>query len=149
MKATEKEKVMLFVFAPGMNKKELIDAIASGSKLTKADAGRLIASLQKRKIINQVIYIDARKIYEGMPSKIDAAKMLVAMTPKEFSEFLLGDDKLVLIDAISLGAKLTKADAGRALDATIESIHRSLAKKLKVVFGGKGQRKLKTVFGGK
>ncbi len=54
-----------------------------------------------------------------------------------------------LIDSIASHSKLTKADAGRALDATIESIHKSLNKKLKVVFGGKGQRKLKTVFGGK
>jgi nucleoid DNA-binding protein len=54
-----------------------------------------------------------------------------------------------LIDEIASHSKLTKADAGRALDAMIESIHKSLNKKLKVVFGGKGQRKLKTVFGGK
>lgn len=128
MVTTAVEKKILFLLALGMNKKELIDAIASGSKLTKADAGR---------------------IYEGMPSKIDAMRLLACMSKKEFSEFLLGDDKLVIIDAISAGAKLSKADAGRALDATIESIHRSLAKKLKVVFGGKGQRKLKTVFGGK
>lgn len=135
MKATDKEKIMLFVFAPGMNKKELIDAIASGSKLTKADAGRLIAGLQKKKIINQIVYIDAGKVYGGMPSKIDAGRMMARMSLKEFSDFLLGDKKLELIDAVSDGAKLSKADAGRTLDAAIETIH----KKLKTVFGGKGQ----------
>lgn len=115
MKLTDKEKKILFLLVQGMTKAELIDAIASGSKLTKADAGRMMA----------------------------------AMTIKEFDEFLIGNDRADIIDAIASHSKLTKADAGRALDATIESIHKSLSKKLKVVFGGKGQRKLKTVFGGK
>ena len=101
MKMTDKEKKILFTLIQGMSKAELIDAIASSAKLTKADAGRLIASLPKKEII----------------------------------EFLFGVEKTVLIDAISAGAKLTKADAGRALDATIEQI-----KKLKVVFGVKGQK---------
>jgi nucleoid DNA-binding protein len=100
MKATDREKKILFMLVQEMTKKELIDAIASGSKLTKADAGRLMASLPKKEII----------------------------------EFLFGMEKTALIDAIASSAKLTKADAGRALDATIEQI-----KKLKVVFGGKGQ----------
>ncbi|MBK9284710.1 MAG: hypothetical protein IPM51_10395 [Sphingobacteriaceae bacterium] len=111
MKATDREKRILYLLVQGMTKAELIDAIASGSKLTKADAGRMMASMKK----------------------------------KEFDEFLIGNERTMIIDAISAGAKLTKADAGRALGATIEAIH----KKLKVVFGGKGQRKLKTVFGGK
>lgn len=100
MKATKKEKKILFLLVQGMTKAELIDAIAAGAKLTKADAGRLIASLP----------------------------------PKEIIDVLFGLKKAELIDAISAGAKLTKADAGRALDATIEQI-----RKLKVVFGGKGQ----------
>lgn len=100
MKTTEKEKKVLFMLVQGMTKAELIDAIASGSKLTKADAGRFIASLPKKEIIR----------------------------------ILFGLEKTVLIDAIASSAKLTKADAGRALDATIEQI-----KKLKVVFGGRGQ----------
>jgi DNA-binding protein HU-beta len=37
-------------------------------------------------------------------------------------------NKAELIDAIASGAKLTKADASRALDATIESIHKALKK---------------------
>lgn len=100
MKMTDKEKKILFTLIQGMSKTELIDAIAASAKLTKADAGRLIASLPKKEIIT----------------------------------YLFGVEKTVLIDAIAAGAKLTKADAGRALDATIEQI-----KKLKVVFGGKGQ----------
>lgn len=103
----KKDKIIkefsVVTFPPLMNmtKAELIDAIASGSKLTKADAGRL-----------------AQKI-------IDV----------ELIQFVLVMKKVELIDAISAGAKLTKADAGRALDAAIKTIH----KKLKVVFGGKGQ----------
>lgn len=137
MKATDKGKVILFLFVQGMTKAELIDAITASAKLTKADAGRLI------------------KVYEGMPSKIDAVRMIASMSKKELFDFLFGMKKTVLIDAISAGAMLSKADAGRALNATIESIHKALNKKLKVVFGGKGQRlinadaKLKTVFGGK
>ena len=116
MKATDKEKGILFLLVQGMTKAELIDSIASHSKLTKADAGRLM------------------KVFEGMPSKADAARMMACMPEKELIDFLFGMKKAELIDAISAGAKLTKADAGRALDATIEQI-----KKLKVVFGGKGQ----------
>lgn len=37
-------------------------------------------------------------------------------------------NKSELVEAVSKGAKLTKADAGRALDATIDSITRALKK---------------------
>lgn len=37
-------------------------------------------------------------------------------------------NKAELIDAIAASAKLTKADAGRALDATIEAISKALKK---------------------
>jgi DNA-binding protein HU-beta len=37
-------------------------------------------------------------------------------------------NKAELIDSIASSAKLTKADAGRALDATIDSIHKALKK---------------------
>ena len=37
-------------------------------------------------------------------------------------------NKSELIDAIASGSKLTKADAGRALDSTIEAIHKALKK---------------------
>jgi DNA-binding protein HU-beta len=37
-------------------------------------------------------------------------------------------NKSELIDAIASSAKITKADAGRALDATVESIHKALKK---------------------
>ena len=34
-------------------------------------------------------------------------------------------NKSELIEAIATGSKLTKADAGRALDSTIEAIHKA------------------------
>jgi len=37
-------------------------------------------------------------------------------------------NKAELIEAIANGSKLTKADAGRALDATIEAVSKSLKK---------------------
>jgi DNA-binding protein HU-beta len=37
-------------------------------------------------------------------------------------------NKAELIEAIANGAKLTKADAGRALDATIEAVSKNLKK---------------------
>jgi DNA-binding protein HU-beta len=37
-------------------------------------------------------------------------------------------NKQELIDAIASSAKITKADAGRALDATVESINKALKK---------------------
>lgn len=37
-------------------------------------------------------------------------------------------NKSELIDAIASSAKITKADAGRALEATVESIHKALKK---------------------
>jgi len=43
-----------------------------------------------------------------------------------------------LIEAIATNAKLTKADAGRALDATIESIEKALKKGDRVALLGFG-----------
>ncbi len=43
-----------------------------------------------------------------------------------------------LIDAIAAGSKLTKADSGRALDATIEAIEKALKKGDRVALVGFG-----------
>lgn len=48
MKTTDREKRILFMLVQGMSKPELIDAIASSAKLTKADAGRFIGSMPKK-----------------------------------------------------------------------------------------------------
>lgn len=68
-------------------------------------------------------------------TKADAGRVAQKIIDDELIQFILVMKKAELIDAISAGAKLTKADAGRVLNVTIQSIH----KKLKVVFGGKGQ----------
>ena len=47
-------------------------------------------------------------------------------------------NKAELIDAISSQSKLTKADAGRALDATIDAINKSLKKGEKIGLVGFG-----------
>lgn len=46
--------------------------------------------------------------------------------------------KAELTDAISTGAGLNKADAGRALDATLEAIKKTLKKNQKVTLVGFG-----------
>ena len=47
-------------------------------------------------------------------------------------------NKAELIDAISEGAKLSKADAGRALEAALESIHQALKKEERIALVGFG-----------
>jgi nucleoid DNA-binding protein len=83
MKATEKEKKVLYLIAQGMTKAELIDAIASGSKLTKADAGRLIASLPKKEIIKFLFGVDKTVLIDAIAAsakltKADAGRALDA-----------------------------------------------------------------------
>ena len=47
-------------------------------------------------------------------------------------------NKAQLVEAVSKEAKLTKADAGRALDATVSSISKSLKKGENVILVGFG-----------
>jgi DNA-binding protein HU-beta len=47
-------------------------------------------------------------------------------------------NKAELIDAISSNAKLTKADAGRALDAAVDAIEKSLKKGDRIALVGFG-----------
>ena len=77
--------------------------------------------------------IDAIAASEKL-TKADAGRFVKRMSEHELMQYVFGMKKAELIDAISAGAKLSKADAGRALDVTIKQI-----KKLKTVFGGKGQ----------
>jgi hypothetical protein len=70
-----------------MKKKELIDAIAAGAKLTKADAGRLI---------NQT-----NAFYEGVTKEFGLSSTAALKFTKQ------------IVAAKTDGSKLTKADAGR------------------------------------
>lgn len=64
-----------------MNKKDLIDAIASGSKLTKADAGRFIASMPKKEFREFLLGADKTDIIDAISmgaklTKADAGRTL-------------------------------------------------------------------------
>jgi len=81
MKMTDKEKKILFTLIQGMNRVELIDAIASSAKLTKADAGRLIASLPKREIITYLFGVEKTVLIDAISAgakltKADAGRAL-------------------------------------------------------------------------
>lgn len=83
MKATDREKRILFLLVQEMNKKELIDAIASGSKLTKADAGRLMASMPKKEFEEFLCGTDKTALIDAIASsakltKADAGRALDA-----------------------------------------------------------------------
>lgn len=68
-------------------------------------------------------------------SKADAGRIAKGFTDEEVINIFFGMNKAKLTDAIAEGAKLTKADAGRVVPIVTEILNR----KLKVVFGGKGQ----------
>lgn len=70
-----------------MKKKELIDAVASGAKLTKADAGRLV---------NQT-----NAFYESITKEFGLTNTAALKITKQ------------IVTAKTEGGKLTKADAGR------------------------------------
>lgn len=83
MKATDREKRILFLLVQGMTKAELIDAIASGSKLTKADAGRLIASMSEKELIDTLFGMKKAELIDAISAgakltKADAGRALDA-----------------------------------------------------------------------
>lgn len=104
MKATDREKRMLFLLVQGMSKTELIDAIASSAKLTKADAGRLIASLPKKEIITFLFGVEKTVLIDAIASgakltKADAGRALDARLNKSKNSKLcleVRDSKLAL-----------------------------------------------------
>lgn len=95
--------VFLFAQLSKAEKKQLIDAIAEGAKLTKADAGKILALIPEADLTGIGL--------------------------------ITGMNKVKLIDSIAASAKLSKADAGRVSKIENEALWR----KLKTVFGGKGQ----------
>lgn len=142
MKTTEIKKQIALMLTRKMSKKDrenLIKAIASQSKLTKADAGRMFAMPITIQILIAIFGMSKKELIDSIAAgskltKADADRIIKRMTEAEILEYVFGMKKGELIDAIASHSKLTKADAGRALDATIKQI-----KTLKVVFGGKGQ----------
>ena len=86
MITTEIKKQIILILVHGMSKKdkrELIDSIAAGSKLTKADAGRLIASLPEKEIIEILFGMKKAELIDAIAShskltKADAGRALDA-----------------------------------------------------------------------
>jgi len=79
------KEITVVTFPPVMNmtKAELIDAIASGSKLTKADAGRLAEKMIDDKLIEFVLVIKKTELIDAISSgakltKADAGRALDA-----------------------------------------------------------------------
>jgi len=81
MKATDSEKKILFLLVQGMKKKELIDAISDGAKLSKADAGRLLASMPKKEFTEFLLGMDKIALIDaiaasGKLTKADAGRVV-------------------------------------------------------------------------
>ncbi len=83
MKMTDKEKRILYTLVQGMSTKELIDAIASSAKLTKADAGRMMAGMPKKEFDEFLIGKEKTAIIDAISAgakltKADAGRALDA-----------------------------------------------------------------------
>jgi len=81
MKMTDKEKKILYALVQGMSKKELFDAISAGAKLTKADAGRLIATMTRKEFKEFLIGSDKITLIDaiaasGKLTKADAGRVV-------------------------------------------------------------------------
>jgi hypothetical protein len=99
------------------SKGELIDAIAAGSKLTKADAGRTqfedldSISFKSSNCGNPKIEVD----YNSASTDIKSEEQAIRNTTFEVdvNSQILNTEKKELVNAIVAGSKLTKADSGR------------------------------------
>ena len=117
MITTAVEKKILFLLALGMTKAELIDAIASGSKLTKADAGRMMASMTKKEFDEFLIGNDRAVIIDAISA---GAKLTKADAGRALDATIESIHK-------ALRRKLKVVFGGKG------------QRKLKTVFGGKDQ----------
>lgn len=122
-------KVVVEVKAKNYDTKGVVtDAVEAGAKLTKADAGRISQSDEDSITINATNC--------GTPT-IEANYHSVSVGKGEVKTDLEIDlkgqtrdmSKNELIDAIAASAKLSKADAGRELNKSIEDWHRLKAVK--------------------
>lgn len=96
---------------------DLTSAIVAGSKLTKADAGRLAFEDQDSLTFKSSgcgspkIEVDHNSSSNDIASVDNATKQTTLEV--DVKAQIMNADKKVLVDAIASGAKLTKADAGR------------------------------------
>lgn len=99
------------------SKGELIDAIAAGSKLTKADAGRMAfedldsLTFKSSGCGCPKIEVDYNSTSTDIKSEDKTSKSTTLEV--DVKAQILNADKGELVDAIVAGSKLTKADSGR------------------------------------
>jgi len=112
-------KVMIELKAENYNSKgELIDAIAASAKLSKADAGR-VGYVDEDSITFHEDGCGCPKIEIGINSTTTGEGKKLSTLEVDVKKQKLNPEG-VLVDAISAGAKLTKADAGRTTDKKLE-----------------------------
>lgn len=78
---SNREKKILYLLIQGMSKIELIDAIAASAKLTKADAGRLMANMPRKEFSEFLLGTEKAEIIDAISlgaklTKADAGRAL-------------------------------------------------------------------------
>lgn len=112
-------KVVIELKTENYNSKgELIDAIAASAKLSKADAGR-VGYVDEDSITFHEDGCGCPKIEIGVNSTTTGESKKLSIVEVDVKKQKLNPEGM-LVDAISAGAKLTKADAGRTLDKKLE-----------------------------
>lgn len=113
-------KVLIEIKTQNYNSKgDLIDAIAASAKLSKADAGRL-AYVDEDSITFHENGCGCGKLEIGANSTTTGEGKKLSAIEVDVKTKKLNPENGELIDALSAGAKLTKADAGRNLDKKLE-----------------------------
>jgi hypothetical protein len=113
-------KVVIELKTENFNSKgELIDAIATSAKLTKADAGRL-GFMDEESLTLHQDGCGCGKLEIGVNSTTTGEGKKLSTIEVDVKTKKLNPENGELIDALSAGAKLTKADAGRSLDKKLE-----------------------------
>lgn len=112
-------KVVIELKSENYNSKgELIDAIAASAKLSKADAGR-VGYVDEDSITFHEDGCGCPKIEIGVNSTTTGESKKLSIVEVDVKKQKLNPEGM-LVDAISAGAKLTKADAGRTPDKKLE-----------------------------
>lgn len=113
-------KVLIEIKTQNYNSKgELIDAIAASAKLSKADAGRVGYTDEESLTFHQD-GCGCGKLEIGVNSTTTGEGKKSSTIEVDVKTQKLNPENGELIDALSAGAKLTKADAGRSLDKKLE-----------------------------
>ena len=113
-------KVIIELKTENYNSKgELIDSIAASAKLTKADAGRL-GNTDEESLSLKQDGCGCGKLEIGINSTATGEGKKLSTMEVDVKTKKLNPENGELIDALSAGAKLTKADSGRGLDKKLE-----------------------------